>query len=68
MGSGRPEAFEAADFLLNAIAAKLYRLGDQAGPGSTVKTIKLLAGTYRGGAEAMALGIRAVWPRPICLR
>lgn len=61
ISSGRPEAFEAADFLLNAIAAKVYRLGDRAGPGSTVKTInQLLAGVHiAAAAEAMALGIRA---------
>jgi L-threonate 2-dehydrogenase len=61
MGSGTPEAFEAADFLLKAIAMKVYQLGDQAGPGSTVKTInQLLAGVHiAAAAEAMALGIRA---------
>lgn len=61
MGSGSPEAYAGAEFLLNAIATKVYRLGDAAGPGSTVKTInQLLAGVHiAAAAEAMALGIRA---------
>ncbi|WP_420403216.1 L-threonate dehydrogenase [Nisaea sp.] len=61
MASGKPEAFEAASFLLDAIATKVYRLGEEAGPGSTVKTInQLLAGVHiAAAAEAMALGIRA---------
>jgi L-threonate 2-dehydrogenase len=46
---------------LDAIAGKVYRLGDQAGPGSTVKMVnQLLAGVHIATAcEAMALGIRA---------
>jgi putative dehydrogenase len=61
MASGRPEAFAAAGGALDAIAGKVYRLGDQAGPGSTVKMVnQLLAGVHIATAcEAMALGIRA---------
>lgn len=61
MASGRPEAFAAAGGALEAIAGKVYRLGDRAGPGSTVKMVnQLLAGVHIATAcEAMALGIRA---------
>ena len=38
MASGRPEAFAAAGGLLDAIAGKVYRLGDRAGIGSTMDT------------------------------
>ncbi|HSN19623.1 MAG TPA: NAD-binding protein [Usitatibacter sp.] len=43
------------------MAARVYRLGDRAGPGSTVKIVnQLLAGVHiAAAAEAMALGIRA---------
>jgi putative dehydrogenase len=61
MASGRPEAFAAAGDALDAIAGKVYRLGDHAGPGSTVKMVnQLLAGVHIATAcEAMALGMRA---------
>jgi putative dehydrogenase len=61
MASGRPEAFEAAGDLLDAIAGKVWRLGDAAGIGSTVKMVNQhLAGVHIAAAcEAMALGIRA---------
>lgn len=61
MASGRPEAFEAAGELLDAIAGKVYRLGDGAGIGSTVKMVNQhLAGVHIAAAcEAMALGMRA---------
>lgn len=61
MASGTPAAFEAAGAALDAIAGKVYRLGDKAGPGSTVKMVnQLLAGVHIAAAcEAMALGIRA---------
>jgi 3-hydroxyisobutyrate dehydrogenase len=61
MASGRPEAFAAAGGLLDAIAGKVYRLGDRAGVGSTVKMVNQhLAGVHIAAAcEAMALGIRA---------
>jgi L-threonate 2-dehydrogenase len=61
MASGRPEAFEAAGPVLEAFAGKVYRLGDAAGIGSTVKMVNQhLAGVHIAAAcEAMALGIRA---------
>jgi L-threonate 2-dehydrogenase len=60
MTSGRPQAYAAAGPLLDAMAAKVYRLGDRAGAGSTVKIInQLLAGVHiAAAAEAMALGLR----------
>ncbi len=61
MASGAPEAFAKCDKVFEAIAAKVYRLGDRPGPGSKVKMInQLLAGVHIAAAcEAMALGIRA---------
>ena len=61
MASGRPEAFAAVGGLLDAVAGKVYRLGDRAGVGSTVKMVNQhLAGVHIAAAcEAMALGIRA---------
>jgi 3-hydroxyisobutyrate dehydrogenase len=61
MGSGAPEAFDKAAKVLEAIAAKVYRLGDAPGPGSKVKMInQLLAGVHIAAAcEAVALGIKA---------
>ncbi len=61
MASGRPEAFAAAGAALDAIAGKVYRLGDHAGVGSTVKMVNQhLAGVHIATAcEAMALGMRA---------
>jgi putative dehydrogenase len=61
MASGAPEAFAAAGVLLDAIAGKVYRLGDRAGIGSTVKMVNQhLAGVHIAAAcEAMALGMRA---------
>ena len=61
MASGRPEAFAAGDELLQACAGKVYRLGDRAGVGSTVKMVNQhLAGVHIATAcEAMALGMRA---------
>jgi L-threonate 2-dehydrogenase len=61
MASGRPEAFARADAALATLAAKVYRLGDEPGIGSTVKTVnQLLAGVHiAAAAEAMALGTRA---------
>jgi 3-hydroxyisobutyrate dehydrogenase len=68
MGSGAPAAFDSAKAVLDAIATKIYRLGDIPGPGSKVKMInQLLAGVHIAAAcEAMALGIRAgVDPRTL---
>ena len=61
MASGKVEAFEAAGSLLDAFAGKVYRLGDAAGVGSTVKMVNQhLAGIHIAAAcEAMALGLRA---------
>ncbi len=61
MASGKPEAFVAAGDLLNAFAGKVYRLGDAAGVGSTVKMVNQhLAGVHIATAcEALALGIKA---------
>jgi putative dehydrogenase len=61
MASGAPEAFAAAGEMLQAFAGKVYRLGDQAGIGSTVKMVNQhLAGVHIAAAcEAMALGMRA---------
>ena len=61
MASGKPEAFAAAGELLNAFAGKVYRLGDAAGVGSTVKMVNQhLAGVHIATAcEAMALGMKA---------
>ncbi|HET9579693.1 MAG TPA: L-threonate dehydrogenase [Usitatibacter sp.] len=61
MTSGRPEAYAKCEAALDAMAARVYRLGDRAGPGSTVKIVnQLLAGVHiAAAAEAMALGIRA---------
>jgi 3-hydroxyisobutyrate dehydrogenase len=61
MASGAREAFSTAQPVLDAISAKVYRLGDAPGMGSKVKMInQLLAGVHiAASAEAMALGIRA---------
>jgi putative dehydrogenase len=61
MASGKPEAFEAAGALLDVFAGKVYRLGDRAGVGSTVKMVNQhLAGVHIATAcEALALGIKA---------
>ena len=56
VASGTPAAFKAADAALSAMASKIYRLGDAAGPGSAFKMInQLLAGVHIAVAsEAMA--------------
>ena len=61
MASGPPAAFAAAQPVLDAIATKVWRLGDAPGIGATVKVVhQLLAGVHiAAAAEAMALGIRA---------
>lgn len=60
MSSAKPAAYAAADAVLDAMAGKVYRLGDAAGAGSKVKIInQLLAGVHiAAAAEAMALGLR----------
>jgi 3-hydroxyisobutyrate dehydrogenase len=60
MSSARPQAYAKAGAVLDAMAGKVYRLGDRAGAGSKVKIInQLLAGVHiAAAAEAMALGLR----------
>ena len=60
MTAGKPAAYAVAEPFLNAMAAKVYKLGDSAGAGSKVKIInQLLAGVHiAAAAEAMALGLR----------
>ena len=60
MTAGSAAAYAACGGVLEAMAAKVYRLGDRAGPGSTVKIVnQLLAGVHiAAAAEAMALGLR----------
>ncbi len=60
MTAGTPAAYAKAGKALDAMAAKVYRLGDTAGNGSKVKIInQLLAGVHiAAAAEAMALGLR----------
>ena len=61
MAAGAPETFACCERIFDAIAGKLYRLGQQPGQGSKVKMInQLLAGVHiAAAAEAMALGLRA---------
>ena len=61
MASGSAAAFAKAQPVLDAIGGKVWRLGEAAGVGSTVKMVnQLLAGVHiAAAAEAMALGIRA---------
>ena len=61
MASGSEPAFAKAQPVLDAISTKVWRLGDKAGVGSTVKMVnQLLAGVHIAtAAEALALGIRA---------
>ena len=60
MGSGAPAAFDAAQPALDAVAAKVYRLGDAPGAGSAMKLVnQLLAGVHIAAAcEAMAFAVR----------
>jgi 3-hydroxyisobutyrate dehydrogenase len=60
MTAGEPAAYAVAEPFLNAMAGKVYKLGDRAGNGSKVKIInQLLAGVHiAAAAEAMALGLR----------
>jgi 3-hydroxyisobutyrate dehydrogenase len=60
MTAAKPAAYTLAEPFLNAMAAKVYKLGDSAGAGSKVKIInQLLAGVHiAAAAEAMALGLR----------
>ena len=59
MASGRPEAFEKAAPVLDAISETVFKLGDRAGPGSAMKAVnQLLAGVHIATmAEAMTFGM-----------
>ena len=61
MAAGHPEAFDRCARLFEAVSSKLYRVGESAGAGQSVKMInQLLAGVHiAAAAEAMALGIKA---------
>ncbi|GHC16592.1 3-hydroxyisobutyrate dehydrogenase [Aidingimonas halophila] len=60
MASGSEAAFQLGAVALDAMAAKVHRLGDEPGAGSSVKLVNQhLAGVHiAAAAEAMALGIR----------
>ncbi|QWK81210.1 L-threonate dehydrogenase [Ochrobactrum sp. BTU1] len=60
MASGPEQAFEKASDALGSIAAKVFRLGDEAGMGSKVKMInQLLAGVHIAAtAEALTLAAK----------
>jgi putative dehydrogenase len=60
MTAAKPEAYAQCDSVLQAMAGKVYKLGQSAGAGSKVKIInQLLAGVHiAAAAEAMALGLR----------
>jgi L-threonate 2-dehydrogenase len=60
MTAGKPIAYQMSEPFLNAMSAKVYKLGAKAGAGSQVKIInQLLAGVHIAvAAEAMALGLR----------
>ena len=64
MASGSDAVFAQLQPVLDAVAAKVYRVGNEIGLGSTVKIIhQLLAGVHIAvGAEAMALAARAGIP------
>lgn len=60
MGSGPDEAFARVEKALDAVSARVFRLGDRPGPGSQVKMInQLLAGVHIAvTAEAMTLAAK----------
>ncbi len=64
MASGSTEAFSSLAPVLEAVAGKVYNIGQEIGQGATVKIIhQLLAGVHiAAGAEAMALAARAGIP------
>jgi len=59
MASGTAKAFEAARPVLDAIAEKVFELGDKAGPGSAMKAVnQMLAGVHIASmAEAITFGM-----------
>ena len=53
MASGSPAAFQKARGVLDALAAKVYELGEEAGAGAAFKMInQMLAGVTRGGKRS----------------
>lgn len=60
LASGKPEAFEKAAPALDAMAETVFRLGDAAGMGSSLKLInQQLAGIHIAAAcEAVAMGVK----------
>lgn len=64
MAAGKPATFAQLQPVLEAIAAKVYNIGEEIGLGSTVKIVhQLLAGVHiAAGAEAMALAAKANIP------
>ena len=64
MASGSPAAFAGADAALEAMATKVYRLGDEAGPGSAFKMINQhLAGVHIAAAcEAITFAAKQGLP------
>lgn len=64
MAAGKKEAFDRLKPVLDAVAGKVYNIGEEIGLGATVKIIhQLLAGVHiAAGAEAMALAARANIP------
>lgn len=64
MASGSRAAFDRLRPVLDAVAGKVYEIGEEIGLGATVKIIhQLLAGVHiAAGAEAMALAARAGIP------
>ncbi|MFU2080482.1 L-threonate dehydrogenase [Avibacterium endocarditidis] len=64
MASGSEQAFAKLQPVLDAVAGKVYRIGEEIGLGATVKIIhQLLAGVHiAAGAEAMALAAKAGIP------
>lgn len=64
MASGSKQAFEKLQPVLDAVAGKVYNIGEAIGLGATVKIIhQLLAGVHiAAGAEAMALAAKAGIP------
>lgn len=59
MASGKPDAFAAAEPVLDATAETVFRLGDSAGAGSAMKAVnQLLAGVHIATmAEALTFGM-----------
>lgn len=64
MASGSEQTFSQLAPVLDAVAGKVYRVGEEIGLGATVKIVhQLLAGVHiAAGAEAMALAARAGIP------